>query len=248
MNERTARARLRQLYDCLLGQYGPQGWWPTTPLNGDEPRYYPEGRDGALRPEEQWEIAVGAVLTQNTAWRNAEQALIRLAAGGVRHPAALLALKCADVAELVRPSGYYNQKTRRLRGLAGHIAATHGGCVERWLGRPPDLLRSELLELKGIGPETADCILLYAAGYPYFVIDAFTRRICSRLGLIDEVIKYAELQDLFTRSLPRDTAVYNEYHALLVRHAVESCRVRPRCAGCCLRPSCPLGRQQAEIQ
>lgn len=244
MNDATVRRRLGRLYDLLLSHYGPQGWWPTTPAGGQRPRYFPGLSGRRLGPSEQWEIAVGAVLTQNTAWRNAEQALVSLHARGVCGPRQLLQMSPEALAAAVRSSGYYNQKAARLRGLATHLETRYDGRAERWLQRPARELRAELLDLRGIGPETADCILLYGAGYPFFVIDAFTRRICWRLGLVDEAVKYADLQDLFTRSLPRDVALYNEYHALLVRHAVEHCRARPRCADCPLRRSCTRARQQ----
>ncbi|MFH1568322.1 MAG: hypothetical protein ABIL09_10040 [Gemmatimonadota bacterium] len=247
MTPRTVRLRLRRLYGRLMEHYGPQGWWPTTPPEGTRPRYYPGDPLRSLTDEARWEIAAGAILTQNTAWRNAEQALVALTARGARQPRSLLALGDAELATLLRPSGYYNQKARRLRGLAAHVVERHGGRLDAWLGRPPGELRGELLGLDGIGPETADCILLYAAGYPFFVIDAFTRRICSRLGLVDEGVGYGPLQELFTQALPAEAAAYNECHALLVRHAVVACRARPRCEDCPLRRGCSRGRQETPI-
>lgn len=245
MSHTAAIRPLRSLYDRLRHHYGPQGWWPTTPADGCRPRYYPDCAARHLGPAQQWEIAVGAVLTQNTAWRNAEQALISLHGSGIRSPRTLLAQEPRRLAELLRPSGYYNQKAARLRDLAGHLESRYDGRVERWLRRPAATLRPELLGLKGIGPETADCILLYGAGYPFFVIDAYTRRLCFRLGLTGEAAEYADLQNLFVRALPRDVALYNEYHALLVRQGVEHCRARPRCPDCPLSESCDFGRRHA---
>ncbi len=233
---------LRRIYQQLYRQFGPQGWWPTTPSGETRPRYYPGAVRRHLDEREQWEIIVGAVLTQNAAWRNVEQALEALSAHQALDLPALRALEVDQLAALIRPALYYNQKARRLRDIASYIADNYRGSTAALLQRPGLALRCELLSLKGIGPETADCILLYAARYPFFVVDAYTRRICSRLGLADESATYAELQALFMDKLPANTDLFNEYHALLVRHAVTYCKVKPLCASCCLRRRCQYAR------
>lgn len=208
------RRRLLRLYDRLLRRYGPQGWWP--------------GRS-------RLEIVAGAVLTQNAAWRNAERALARLRAARALDLGAMLALSPARLAALVRPSGTYRLKAARLRALARHVRARHGGRLARLLALPLPALRQELRAIPGIGPETADAIALYAAGRPILVVDAYTRRILARHGLVPADADYGTLQALLMAHLPHDPALFNEFHALLVRVGKEHCRPRPRCAGCPLR-------------
>lgn len=205
-----------EIYQRLLSAYGPQGWWPG---------------------ESRFEVIVGAILTQATAWRNVERAIERLKAAGALSPEKLARLSEEELAELIRPAGFFRQKTRRLRALL-RLIRQHGD-VEGLLSLPAGELRRKLLALPGIGPETADSILLYAAGYPVFVVDAYTKRILHRLGLLpDEKVGYEEVQELFEKELPRDPKLYGEYHALLVRHAKDHCRARPRCPGCPLAPVC----------
>ncbi len=204
-----------EIYRRLFLAYGPQGWWPA-----DSP----------------FEVMVGAILTQATNWRNVERAIGNLKEAGVLSPEAVLQLPEEELARLVRPAGFYRQKARRLKSLARAVLS-HGG-TEAFLSLPPGKLREILLSLPGIGPETADSILLYAAERPVFVVDAYTRRIFSRLGFIRGNEPYEELRALFERCLPRDTRLYQEYHALLVRHGKEHCRARPRCHGCPLRELC----------
>ena len=194
---------------------------------------------------QQWEVIVGAILTQNTTWSNASMALAGLSSRGCLAPDRLAQLEPAELAQLIRPARYYNQKARHLQELAAHLALDYGGRVTALLRRPCARLRPELLACRGIGPETADSILLYAARYPAFVIDAFTRRICARLGWVAPGVRYAEMQSLFVNSLPADAILFNEYHALFVRHAVEHCRAKPTCAACCLRRRCEHPRVAA---
>ena len=214
------------------------------PEKRDHPRYYPGATRRRLSDRERWEIVVGAILTQNTSWRNAEQALAALARRRIRTPLQLRGLGVRQLAEVIRSSGYYNQKAERLHGLAGHVVENYRGSTAAMLRLPTDSLRGELLSLKGIGPETADSILLYAGRHPCFVVDAYTRRICSRLGWVENGAGYEELQTLFTSALPADAGLFEEYHALLVRHAVERCRATPECRGCCLRRSCRFPKDQ----
>ncbi len=217
---------LLDVYHRLFRRYGPQGWWPG---------------DGPL------DVVIGAILTQAAAWRNVELALGNLKAvlpGKEWSLEAIRQLPPDDLAALIRPSGYFNAKARKLRAFAQHVHRQHGGDLAAFLGQDAGELREELLSIHGIGPETADDILLYAAGRPSFVIDAYTRRILGRLGLApaDPKTGYPAYQSLFHRNLPPDAALFGEYHALLDRHAKEQCGKTPRCAGCCLREVCLTGQ------
>jgi endonuclease-3 related protein len=212
------RRHLEQVYDRLWARYGPQHWWPA---------------------ESAFEMMVGAILTQSAAWRNVERAIAALKDAGALSPAAIRRLSRDELAQIIHASGYHNAKARKLKVLADWLGEAYGDDTGRFAGRRDDELRRELLALHGIGPETADSILLYAAARAVFVIDAYTRRILSRLGLAAEGASYDTFQGLFMDNLPRDAALYNEYHALLVRLAKEVCRPAPRCADCCLAGICP---------
>lgn len=217
---RSDRERLLlDMYDAMLERLGPSGWWP-----GDTPL----------------EVAVGAVLTQNTAWTNVEKAILGLRrAGLLENGQALLDAPLQLVEESIRPSGYFRMKAARLRDLMQFLAAS---CDFDLSALSPDAgthtgnLRDALLAVKGIGPETADSILLYAFGHPSFVVDAYTRRIMSRHGLLPEDVHYDELRDYFMDVLEPDARLFNEYHALIVRVAKEWCRKsNPRCSECPLQ-------------
>ena len=210
---------LREAYDRLLAHHGPQGWWP-----GDGP----------------FETIVGAILTQNTAWANVEKALASLRAAEVMSWPAIRATPTGELALLIRPSGYFNAKARKLKAFAAYMASR--GDVLDGEPRGAKELRAELLRVWGIGPETADDIVLYAAGLASFVIDAYTRRIVDRLGIAPERRSYAAYQALFEASLPAHAPTYNEYHALLDAHAKAVCTKRePRCEACVLLDLCPTG-------
>lgn len=215
------RGLLLTIYERLLHAYGPQGWWPG---------------DGPLQ------VMVGAVLTQATNWRNVERAIARLAEAGMLSAEALALAPREVLEELVRPTGYYRAKAERLQSLARMLLESCQGDIERLKGLPPQALREMLLRVRGIGPETADSILLYALDYPYFVVDAYTRRLFRRLGCGPRGNSYHEWQRFFMEALPPDATLFNEYHALIVRHGKERCRARPRCPGCPLLDLCPTGR------
>lgn len=202
------------MYQATLEALGPQGWWP-----------------GRTR----FEVIVGAILTQNTSWGNVARAIQNLRRAGALTPQALAAIPPAQLARLIRSSGYYNVKAGRVKRFLGFLGERYGLSVSRMLARRPSSLRQELLAVPGIGPETADSILLYAGGVPIFVVDAYTRRILSRHGLIKKDASYDEMQALFMSALPPNAALYNEYHALLVAVGKEHCRPVPRCTGCPLR-------------
>lgn len=217
---------LHRVYRRLYRAYGPQGWWP-----GDGP----------------FDVVVGAILTQAVSWTNVERALSNLKAADAWSFPALHRLSQTELAELLRPAGYFNAKARKLKAFAAYVLEHYGGDLAAMLAKDTQTLRAELLALYGIGPETADDILVYAAGRPSFVIDAYTIRILNRLGLTPENGKggYADFQQLFHRQLPPDAALFNEFHALLDWHAKAFCRKIPLCADCCLRSICPTGRETA---
>lgn len=229
----------RAVFRRLLSVYGPQGWWPVTRPAGGPPAYEP-GRTRTLAESERVEICVGAILTQNTNWGNVEKALAGLLDAVPRLTwRALAALPPRRLEAAVRPSGYFRQKARKLRVLA-RAALARGATTRAWLSADVAVLREELLGLWGVGPETADSILLYAGERPAFVIDAYTRRIGERLGWWRSP-SYDEARAFLVERLPRDRGVYAEFHALLVRLAKEHCRVRPSCGACPLRRSCAVG-------
>ena len=211
----------RELYLLMHAHFGDLQWWPA---------------DGPF------EVMVGAVLTQRTAWRNVEVALGRMRTAGVVDVDALLATPQEDLEALVRPSGTYRQKVARLRALFQAVKGYGVGTIDGFLDRPVGPLREDLLAIKGIGPETADSMILYAAGGPVFVVDAYTRRVLDRLG-IDAGRSYDDVARWFTDGLPRDAALFNNYHAALVELAKGFCRPVPTCDGCPLRRVCPTGKE-----
>ncbi|MBL0350361.1 MAG: hypothetical protein IPP68_08300 [Elusimicrobia bacterium] len=222
----------------MLARYGPQGWWPVAPAPGRPARYDPRWTQKPLTPTQQYEVAVGAVLTQNTAWTNVEKALDALRRARALRPERWLAVRPVRLEEWIRPSGFFRQKTKALRGLAAHLRDRWSGRLDRLLARPMPEARSALLALNGFGPETADSILLYAGRHPVFVVDAYTRRVAHRLRLF----RYNNtdmIQAYFYRQLPRRVPFCREAHALFVAHAKAHCRAVPRCGDCPLRVRCP---------
>ncbi len=219
---RADRRRLRNVYERLYAAYGPQHWWP-----GETP----------------FEVIVGAVLTQSAAWGNVEKAIDNLKAAGALSPEGLRRLSEQELARLIYPSGYFNAKARKLKAFVALLLDRFGGDVDSLLAAPTDELRPLLLGTHGIGPETADSVLLYAAGRPVFVIDAYTRRLFSRLGWspTGRGDTYDGWQRLFMDVLPAEAPLFNEYHALIVRHGKDVCRRCPLCPGCPLLEACPTG-------
>jgi len=210
------RARLLPVFHSLLAAYGPQRWWPA---------------------ETPFEVMVGAILTQNTAWTNVERAIVRLKGHVPLDAGAIVGLATEGLAELLRPAGYFNVKARRLqRFCAAYLAA---GGIEGLSAMETESLRGWLLAVHGVGPETADDILLYAFERPVFVVDAYTRRIFARLGFLRGDEGYEAVRRTFEAALDPDPALFNEYHALIVVHGKGVCRTRPSCDICCLRGSCP---------
>ena len=228
----TLAGRLLDVYGRLYAAYGPQRWWP-----GETP----------------FEVIVGAILTQAAAWTNVEKAIANLEAAGALSPEGLARLAERELARIVRPAGYFNAKARKLKAFVEMLRAEFGGDpstplrtgLERMLAASVEELRPLLLATHGIGPETADAILLYAAGRPVIVIDAYTRRLLSRLDIAPDRDTYNAWQALFARNLEPDAALFNEYHALIVRHGKERCRRLPVCGGCPLLTVCPAGQARA---
>ena len=208
---------LRSIYDRLLRSQGHSGWWP-----GETP----------------FEVCLGAILVQNTAWANAERALRALAAEGLLSYEALARVPDERLAKLLRPSGTYRVKAARVRAFLSFLGAEYRGSVEAMSSEEPLVLRRKLLSVPGIGPETADAIALYAARHPLFVVDAYTRRVFGRLGLLRGGETYADVQGLFMRHLPPDVPLFQDYHAQIVRLAQDACRKAPRCGGCALDAVC----------
>lgn len=214
--------RARDVYRRLLRHYGPQHWWPA--------------RTG-------FEVIVGALLMQQTAWANVERAIAGLREAGLLDVHALAAASVPAIRRHVRVAGLYRTKPARLKAFCRHLVDRSGGDLESYFDRPTDAVRADLLAQPGVGPETADSILLYAGRHPVFVVDAYTVRIGTRVGLFTST-EYDGVQRYFRDRVPRDVDGYREYHALLVQHAKTLCRTRPNCTPCPLRSVCAFGRRQ----
>ncbi len=229
-------------YRTLLRSFGPRGWWPTTPPGGLRPKYHP-GRYGPPSPKAGLEVCLGAILTQNAAWTNVERALKNLHRSRAVDVDRIRRMPSRRLEKLIRSSGYFVQKSIKLKKFAAHAAAKRRRLTS-WLrnGSLP-ALREELLGIHGIGPETADSMLLYAGGRLTFVVDAYTKRIGSRVGWYSKNAGYDEMQEYLTSRLRRSAEVYNEFHALLVELAKRHCRTKSDCADCPLRSGCRTGRK-----
>ncbi len=207
----TTGQTLTEIYQLLYDALGPQHWWP-----GETP----------------FEIIIGAILTQNTSWTNVEKAINNLKSADYLGPNELHNIEPSQLAELIRPAGYYNIKTKRLKNFLNWFFESCNGDVKILENIDTEQLRTELLAIKGIGRETADSILLYALGRPVFVVDAYTARIALRHKLIEPDADYEQLRELFESNLPSETQLFNEFHALLVRVGKNFCKPKARCSGC----------------
>ena len=203
--------QLTEIYQLLFDCFGPQHWWPG---------------------QTQFEIITGAILTQNTNWANVEKAIANLKSADCLSPERLYHLDVSQLAEFIRPAGYYNIKAKRLKNFINWLFDNYDGKPTNLENLDTGQLRAELLAINGIGRETADSILLYAFDSPIFVVDAYTARIASRHQLIEPDANYEQLRELFQSNLPQDTKLFNEYHALLVRAGKEFCKPKARCPGC----------------
>ena len=207
----------KKLFEILLENYGQQYWWPA---------------------KSNWEVIVGAILTQNTSWIQVEKAIANLKAKRKLSLNAIQEINEQELGELIKPAGYFNQKAVYLKEIAKYIQENYSGDLDKWFAKDLIDLRTELLGLKGIGPETCDSILLYAAKKPVFVIDAYTKRLSERLDLTDK-LDYNDLQEFFQLNLKKNVQLYNEFHALIVNHAKNYClKENPKCEKCILKKEC----------
>jgi len=214
MTKTKTQDTLKLIYERLYKHFGPQHWWP-----GETP----------------FEVIVGAILTQNTAWSNVEKAISNLKSNNLLTPKALKHVPLSRLAKLIRPSGYYNQKTAKLKNFVDFLFDNYGGSLEEMFNEDYLLLRAKLLKINGIGLETADSILLYAASKPLFVVDAYTKRVLTRHNLVQADAGYTEIQNYFMDSLAPETKLFNEFHALIVRLGKDVCKTKPDCPNCPLR-------------
>ncbi len=214
MASQHTHTALVQFYDVMTKHFGPMHWWP-----GDTP----------------FEVIIGAILTQNTAWTNVEKCITAIKNDNAMDPYSMHVMPDEILKEMIRSSGYYNQKTKKIRAFLDFFHSTYNADIDAMKRQPIEILRPQLLSLFGIGPETADSILLYALDKPVFVIDAYTRRILSRHHLINPSADYETIRSLFEDNLDRDVQLYNEYHALIVNLGKDFCGTKPRCEKCPLR-------------
>jgi endonuclease-3 related protein len=219
------RAILTDIYKKLYKKYGPRHWWPA---------------------ESRFEVMVGAILVQNTAWTNVEKAIHKLSDAGVLSPQGLREIEQDALAQLIYSSGYYNTKARKLKALVDWLGKRFDDDIEAMMNEDLTVLRQELLGVHGIGDETADDILLYALDMPIFVIDTYTKRLLFRLSIAPETGPYSLYQQTFEQHLPPDVLLFNEYHALIVTHGANVCKKEPVCEGCCLLEVCPTGQDRIE--
>jgi endonuclease-3 related protein len=211
MDDRKLKRILNDIYRRLFDRYGPQHWWPA---------------------EKPFEVIIGAILTQSAAWTNVEKAILNLKNAGKLSPDAIRRLPEQELAGLIYSCGYYNTKARKLKAFVKWFGEKYDDSLEKLFNNNIETIRRELLDVYGIGEETADSIILYAGNKPVFVIDAYTRRIISRMGLTPCNNTYSDYQKLFMDNLPPDAGLFNEYHALLVRLGKETCRIHPSCNDC----------------
>ncbi len=209
-----------EVYDELLQAFGPQSWWP-----GDSP----------------FEVVVGAVLVQNTSWRNVERTIFNLKRHDLLDIHRLARVTTPRLERLLQPAGYFRVKAKRLSSVLEFLLREHGGSLDRLFQLPLEVARGQLLAVHGVGPETADSILLYAGQLPKFVVDAYTRRVLVRHGWVAPPANYQAMQEWFERRLDADVSLFNEYHALIVRLGVEYCKPTPRCDNCPLQHRLPRG-------
>lgn len=233
-----------KIYNVFLKSYGAQGWWPVLNVKTGLSVY----RGGFLSDGRvMFEICIGAILTQNIAWKNVEKSLANLKSAKLLSPRRLHGTGNNIIAGLIRSSGYYNQKAIKIKNFLDWFKSYNYSFKKISL-MDTGTLRNELLSIRGVGPETADSILLYALDRKIFVVDAYTRRVFVRLGLIDESSGYDDIQSYFHKNFTGDTAMYNEYHALIVLHGKDYCRNTPLCGECCLSKKCRFFINQPHIK
>lgn len=242
---------VKEIYQVLLSYYGPQGWWPLIAFQGNNPTmrgrltgYHPNDFSLPQNEAEILEIMLGAILTQNTSWINAEKALFSLNEHHLIDISALLNTPLDQLGLLIRSSGYFNQKAIKIHALMTFL---RDHPISSLMKRDLAVLRDEFLQIKGVGPETCDSILLYALKRPIFVVDTYTRRLMIRMGLLEPPAPYEEIQVLFHQNLEKSVELFNEYHALIVQHAVHCCLKEPLCDQCPFQPPCHRSKIDASI-
>ncbi|MCX5781184.1 MAG: hypothetical protein NT145_00530 [Elusimicrobia bacterium] len=226
-----------EAYKKLESFFGKQGWWPTTKIGKITPGYHNKSKQKVLSGKERFEICLGAILTQNTAWKNVEKAIENLNRKKLIDINKIAKIFNKKLALLIRPSGYYNQKAGRLKDFATWLVKSYDSNIGSFFTKSPQSARNELLSLKGIGPETADSMLLYAGNKLTFVVDAYTVRIGQRLGWFKD-INYGFIKNFFENNLPESVELYKEYHALFVALGKQHCKKRPNCIKCPLKAYC----------
>ncbi len=213
----TTREKLLNIYNLLLKHFGKQHWWPA---------------------ETPFEVVVGAILTQSTSWKNVESTIENLKAEGILTPAGIRRVKTKQLSKLIKPALYHNVKAKKLKIFVDFLYKNYDGNLENFLKIKKNKLREELLSIWGIGPETADSIILYAANKPSFVVDTYTKRVFKRLGLVKKEKSYDESREFFESNLPKSVKLYNEYHALTVELGKNYCKNNPKCDGCPVKNLC----------
>ncbi|MEM5799335.1 MAG: endonuclease III domain-containing protein [Candidatus Aenigmatarchaeota archaeon] len=216
---------LQKIYELLLKKIGKQNWWPA---------------------ETDFEIIVGAILTQQASWKNVEKAIKNLKENNSLDPKAIYDIKISELQKLIKPSGFYKIKAQRLKNFVNFLYDRFNGDLNKLFSLEKDAIRKELLSVNGIGKETADSIILYSAQKPIFVVDAYTKRIFNRVGLIKEN-DYEKIKKIFESNLPKDVELYKEYHALIVELGKNICKVKPKCNECCLNKWCEYANNTYNI-
>lgn len=233
---------IKQIYWKLYSHFGPQHWWPVTKDNETAPNYH---KNIKLNEKQKLEICFGAILAQNTSWKNAEKAIIQLNKSELMDIKKILNADNEKLAQIIRSSGYHNQKAKKLKNFCQYTSKNYDNSLKKFFNKDIGKLREELLSINGIGPETADSIILYAAKKPIFVVDAYAKRIVNRIGYKEE--KYDELQNLFMNSLESDEKIFNECHALLVELGKNYCKKNdPLCPECPIKNYCDYWKNIAK--
>ena len=230
--------KLGLIYNKLPSHFGPQSWWPVTPKG----KLHPEYSGGPKNEKQQLEVCFGAILTQNTSWKNVEKAIVELNKHNLINIKKII--KNEKLAQIIKSSGYHNQKAKKLKNFCNFLLKNYDGSLKNLFNNNIEKLRNELLSINGIGPETADSIILYAAKKPIFVIDAYTKRVMNRIGFKEQT--YEELQRLFMQSLPNSERLFNECHALLVELGKNICKKEPLCKKCPVNTDCRYYRNSGE--
>lgn len=223
---------IEKIHDILLGSFGPQHWWPVT----EDGNFHPTYSNGPKNEKQQLEVCIGAILAQNTSWNNAEKAIIELNKSNMMDVKKINSINIKKLAKIIRSSGYHNQKARKLKNFCRFLLKNYHGSLSQTFQNDIVELRNQLLSVSGIGPETADSIILYAAKKPVFVVDAYAKRIMNRMGYKES--GYDELQEIFMQSLLNNEKLFNECHALFVQLGKNICKKEPLCGKCPLNNIC----------